>query len=388
MARKSNDKKGVNGNKIKEKRREEEKNSRVSKGLPYKDIDEIVGPITIKANKTFTGTGHIKLDTGHIKLDPSFLRYAVPSNASSIGSYYTPIVSSGSLIISPASVLTLSPERQQLEDEVAGLKKENTRLARDVAEAIEAKKRKIKEIGELKQNVEELTKKQRLKRLLDRVNEYGQKKLLECEDFRNLFEESDSCTAIIMAVDIRRSTELMLKAREAELYADFIMGLCTQLRRITVDNFGVFDKFTGDGILAFFPDFYTGSDAPYWALKAASECHTYFRTHYQQNRKCFNSVLMDVGLGIGIDYGKSYLVKMQDELTVIGSPVVYACRLSGAPAGETLLNQPAYEEVSEKYYKHVNLEESEIPVKNEGRTLAYRATLSDKAYKPKPPVWP
>ena len=154
-----------------------------------------------------------------------------------------------------------------------------------------------------------------------------------------------------------------------------------------MDNYGVFDKFTGDGVLAFFPDFYSGQDSPYWAIKAAHECHNCFSLHYRAQRECFKSILIDIGLGIGIDYGESHLVGVQDGLTVIGTPVVYACRMSGAKAGQTLLNQPAYEVTSRRFGEYINFQESEIDIKYEGKTLAYIATLSEKTYEPELPNW-
>ncbi len=70
-----------------------------------------------------------------------------------------------------------------------------------------------------------------------------------------------------MSIDIRRSTDLMLKAREPRLFADFVTGLCSKLKNLIVNNYGVFDKFTGDGVLAFFPDFYSGPDAGLLAVR-------------------------------------------------------------------------------------------------------------------------
>jgi len=285
------------------------------------------------------------------------------------------------------SYLSWTPREQELEDEISTLKKENRKLLQEIAAKTETEQRKGKEIEDLRKNIEELNKKQRFQHLLYRVNEIAKKKLLESEEFRNLFEKSESCSAAIMSVDIRRSTELMLKAREPKLYADFITILCVDLTRIILNNYGVFDKFTGDGILAFFPEFYSGQDTPYFAIKAADECHNCFSKHYHRKRSCFKSILMDVGLGIGIDYGESHLVKIQGGLTVIGTPVVYACRMSGAKAGQTLLNQPAYEVTSQKFGEYINFQESEIDIKHEGRTLAYVATLSEKTYEPKLPDW-
>jgi adenylate cyclase len=72
-----------------------------------------------------------------------------------------------------------------------------------------------------------------------------------------------------MAVDLRRSTELMLKSRRPELFAEFILYLAQQLRMIILNNYGIFDKFTGDGVLAFFTDFYSGCDSGFRAITAA-----------------------------------------------------------------------------------------------------------------------
>jgi len=292
------------------------------------------------------------------------------------------------LTVSPARLfLSWTPREQELEDEISKLKKDNTKLLRQIGAKDETEQRTGKEIEALRKNVEELENMQRLQHLLYRVNENAREMLFESQEFRELFEKPDSCNAVIMSVDIRRSTELMLKAREPQLYADFITSLCTELTSIILDNYGVFDKFTGDGILAFFPEFYTGQDSPYWAIKAAHECHNCFFMHYRAKRNCFKSILISVGLGIGIDYGESHLVKVQDGFTVIGTPVVYACRMAGAEAGQTLLNQAAYEVTSQRFGEHVSFRESEIDIKHEGRTLAYVATLSENTYEPRLPVW-
>lgn len=297
-------------------------------------------------------------------------------------------------LISSTRPRILSEKEQKLEEDINNLKAKEAQLRSEIEMLRADQVMNKKEVNEWKNRVQELgniiedsNKKQRLRHLLDRVNDVARTKLLDSEDFMNRFESSKTPNVVVMAVDIRRSTELMLKAREPQFYAEFITGLCTDLTKIILDNYGIFDKFTGDGILAFFPDFFSGEDAPYLAVKSAEQCHKCFSDHYHDKRKYFNSVLKDAGLGIGIDYGEAHLVKLQDGLTVIGTPVVYACRMSGAAAGQTLLNQPAYEIVSEKFGKCVTLQESEIDIKHEGRTVAYLATLAKKTYEPKLPEW-
>jgi class 3 adenylate cyclase len=190
-----------------------------------------------------------------------------------------------------------------------------------------------------------------------------------------------------MSVDIRRSTELMLKAREPARFAEFITALSEELFAVVIENNGVFDKFTGDGILAFFPQVFTGEDAAYFAVRAATECHRVFEQTYKASRSSFSSVLRGVGLGIGIDYGRVRLLKMADGLTVVGSPVVYACRLSGAPAGRTYLNQPAIEMIEDKYRRYCSIEECAINIKHEGEIVAYDVTTNHVDFKPANPSW-
>ncbi len=190
-----------------------------------------------------------------------------------------------------------------------------------------------------------------------------------------------------MSVDIRRSTDLMLKARTPQAFATFITSLCKDLMDVVRNNNGVVDKFTGDGILCFFPEFFSGGDAGYYALASADECHRTFDKHYRAQRNSFRSVLRDIGLGIGVDYGDCHLVQVAGNLTIVGSPVVYACRLGGAPAGTTLLNQPAYEIISERHGGLVLLDETSIEIKHEGTLIAYAAKLSRRDYKAAPPAW-
>lgn len=239
----------------------------------------------------------------------------------------------------------------------------------------------------LREKNTELQEKLQLDFLLSRVSEVAGKKLLSDLDFRNLFLEQSECEAFVVSVDIRRSTELMLKAKNPERFAAFISELCAEFLGIITRNFGVFDKFTGDGILAFFPKFFSGEDAGLLALKASIECHEAFERHYRGNRSSFTSILTSVGLGIGVDFGVVHLVKMPGSLTVVGVPVVYACRLGGAPAKETYLNQPAFDEVSSTIGAAATLVEAVLELKHEGEILAYRVCPSGLPLSIRTPQW-
>lgn len=246
---------------------------------------------------------------------------------------------------------------------------------------------KSKKISELQDSVQLLREKQDLNHLISRVTPAAQQVLLTDACFRDQFRSSEMINAFVVSIDIRRSTELMLKARQPKLFADFVTKVSAQMREIVIRSLGVFDKFTGDGILAFFPEFFSGPDAGFRAVSAAAQCHFVFKKHYRANRHCFSAVLDDAGLGIGIDYGPVQLVEIGQELTVVGNPVVYASRMGGAPPGITLLNQPAFEQVFERYSGYCSFTEDVVEFKHEGRMIAYRVSPNGKPFEPVIPQW-
>jgi class 3 adenylate cyclase len=290
-----------------------------------------------------------------------------------------------------SSLFSFYPDHEQvraLEDQIRVLRDDLAKKTGALQqEEITTAKHKLM-LQERNATLEELKRTQQFRFLLGQVAPEAAHALLGSESLRAKFLGAGAkCQLFAMSVDIRRSTDLMLKARTPQAFASFITGLCKDLMDVVYRNHGVVDKFTGDGILSFFPEFFSGKDAGYYALAAADACHSTFDKHYRAHRNSFQSVLCDVGLGIGIDYGECHLVQVAGSLTIVGSPVVYACRLGGAPAGKTLLNQPAYEVISEKHGSCVLLNETSIEIKHEGPTLAYSAALSRSVYRPVPPAW-
>lgn len=275
------------------------------------------------------------------------------------------------------------PERSRLIAEVQAKETELSKLKEDWLKAVQEKDAAGAELSGLRA---ELETKQRFNNILNSIEPHAQALLLKDEDFAKDFAKDD-CKAFVMSVDIRKSTDLMLKAVRPREFANFIKQLCEGLRAIVLSKHGIFDKFTGDGILAFFPDFYSGEDAGYLAVKAADECHALFKVIYTDYRRVFTSATAEAGLGIGIDYGPVDMVPDLGNLTVVGPPVVYACRFGGAPAHTTLLNIQAYEVIFERYSAYCNIEETTLAIKNEGPLHAYQVSLNKKPHVPKSPSW-
>lgn len=240
--------------------------------------------------------------------------------------------------------------------------------------------------ADLETKLKTLAQEQKLAYLLVRVEAAAQSALLVDNELSKQFEQ-DSCEAFLLSIDIRKSHDLMAKAIEPKEFARFIHTLCSRLSETIKQHHGVFDKFTGDGILAFFPKFYSGPDAAMLAVQAAAQCHAVFHEEYEKHKDGFSTVHADAGLGIGIDYGAVTLVRDFGGLTVVGMPVVYACRLSGAPAGMTLLNRQAYRLVVADYGAYCSFEEEKIEIKHEGNIVGYRPIMREKQFTPEKPDW-
>lgn len=109
---------------------------------------------------------------------------------------------------------------------------------------------------------------------------------------------------------------------------------------------------------------------------------------YRRNRSSFTTILRDVNLAIWIDFGPVHLVQVAGGLTVVGEPVVYACRLSADPAGAILLNQPAYEKISEAYGNLCLITETDIEIKHEGHIVVMALSPAIRCLnRPSPAGW-
>ncbi|WP_367209592.1 adenylate/guanylate cyclase domain-containing protein [Sphingobacterium sp. R2] len=275
---------------------------------------------------------------------------------------YNSVVEKYKEYINMSKIISNSKSKIAIEEQIIDLKRQ----------LIAAQGDKEKSLIMLK----EIENKQKSSHIISRIHEEAVSKYLSSAEFSANFEHGKETFAVVVSIDIRRSTELMLKAKSPTQYSDFITALSDKLSKIIIENFGIFDKFTGDGILAFFPEFYSGEEAILRALKAAEECHLVFKEHYKNCRNKFTVFIKDVGLGIGIDSGIVSIANTSSELTVVGIPVVYACRFSGAKAGDTLLNIEAHQRLSALKHPMVkDIEETEIHIKNEGLAMAFKVKI-------------
>ena len=150
---------------------------------------------------------------------------------------------------------------------------------------------------------------------------------------------STSVHAVAVVGDLRLSGFVLREAVAPSLYARFIVSFTEAVRALSSDNDGWFDKFTGDGFLAFwlYPDdrrVPTESISDFCQSVVSASDHLV--TNLRRNSRNFP---VGVGLALGLDAGPCELVRIGDVITVVGSPVVGATRMaSGARAGEAVVN--------------------------------------------------
>jgi class 3 adenylate cyclase len=145
----------------------------------------------------------------------------------------------------------------------------------------------------------------------------------------------------VMAADIRESTLLMKEAVRFEQFAKIMDKFVSAVRSGIGTPGGWFDKFTGDGFLAYWV-VQQGPEREYqerFVEAAGNLAHTaheliqLFHARVLEDFRRNSRNLSDgVGLAIGLDAGPGFLVEIAGELTLVGPPVVGAVRMVTAAA--------------------------------------------------------
>lgn len=150
---------------------------------------------------------------------------------------------------------------------------------------------------------------------------------------------SASVEAIVVVGDLRLSGLVLREAVSPVVYARFVVGFTEAVRSLAASCRGWFDKFTGDGFVAFW--LYRDEDQiPAAVLPEFCQSVLPASERLVANlRKNSRNFPVGVGLALGLDSGPCELVRIGNSLTIVGSPIVGATRMSaGARAGETIAN--------------------------------------------------
>jgi class 3 adenylate cyclase len=135
------------------------------------------------------------------------------------------------------------------------------------------------------------------------------------------------------------STLVLKEAVLPSTFARFIVGFTEAVHGLANAAGGWFDKFTGDGFVAFW---ILPGNEPIVAGEIPAFCRSVMPAadsllaNLRRNSRNFPA---GTGLSIGIDAGPCELVRVGELLTIVGSPIVGATRMvSSASAHQTILN--------------------------------------------------
>lgn len=138
--------------------------------------------------------------------------------------------------------------------------------------------------------------------------------------------------AIVLVVDIRKSTVLMNESISKSIFAKQLDDLVSTFKTQVRYHNGWFDKFTGDGFIcywvysvdSFYDQLFIALDFSHAVMKEFKELHIPLYLENMRNVPC------GIGLSIGIDAGSCLITTIGGDLTVIGSPIVGAVRMVSA----------------------------------------------------------
>jgi class 3 adenylate cyclase len=174
----------------------------------------------------------------------------------------------------------------------------------------------------------------RLAGLLEAHTPEGWEQRFDREKLLDSIAGGEPIQMFVMAADIRESTMLMKEAIKFERFAYVMDKFVSSVRQGITRSGGWFDKFTGDGFLAYWivqtgPGYDEGfvQAAGNIAQTAQTLVDLFHRRVLEDFRANSRNLSGGVGLSIGLDAGPGYLVQIAGELTIVGPPVVGAVRM-------------------------------------------------------------
>jgi class 3 adenylate cyclase len=184
-----------------------------------------------------------------------------------------------------------------------------------------------------------------------RLEQHASRAWLETAEAKRVgrrIERKQQQNVLVLVADIRKSSQAMIEALDPYEYASTISSFTKQARNEVRSQRGLFDKFTGDGFLAYWTfDPRTHLRTRRRALETIQAVLTAFVTDTMPRfRRNSQSLPSHLGLAFGIDEGLVHFVTIGPDLTIVGRPVVGAVRVAdGATASEVLVNVHVGEEM-------------------------------------------
>lgn len=154
------------------------------------------------------------------------------------------------------------------------------------------------------------------------------------------FGQPTECDVAVLFADLRGFTSLTERMHPRILIERILNRYFTAMTEVLHRHEGTVDKFLGDGLIGVFGTPIARPDDPQRALLTAVDMQRAFSV---LNTSWRNELGLDIGLGIGISYGRAVVGNIGSEqrldYTIIGDVVNTASRLSGiASAGQIIIS--------------------------------------------------
>lgn len=145
---------------------------------------------------------------------------------------------------------------------------------------------------------------------------------------RQAIREVSPIEAIVLTVDIRRSSCVLKESIDIPLFAGLLDDFVAEFRTVLHYHGGWFDKFTGDGFICYWPVENSFTEHMDTVLNFCCSVMENFRTYYYPSLVAnMRNEPSGIGLSIGVDAGPCYLTQIVGDLTIIGSPIVGSVRM-------------------------------------------------------------
>ncbi len=193
---------------------------------------------------------------------------------------------------------------------------------------------------------------------------------------------------LVMVADIRRSQDLITYGLSPEFYREQIFGFLDEVKRILRKNFGIYDRFTGDGFIAYFNQYVCeqeGHDYYEMTLDACKRIQTFSEQYFENwSNKIRKIPVEPIGLSLGIDSGIVNFKDIDGQFFAIGDACVWATRMCNAgKRGDIIFNNIPYHKIAQ-YGTEGFCNEIDAVTKNGESFKAYCINPALLNYKPQP----
>ena len=198
----------------------------------------------------------------------------------------------------------------------------------------------------------------------------------------NLMEELSNTDTVVLVGDIRKSQDLMTYSPNEDFFKNTMLDYVAQLRKIIISNYGIFDKFIGDGFVTHFNSSICekfGKDYYRQMIKSCQEIIEFSTPFFNEWIKHIRKLPPNSsGLALGIDSGIIKFKNLENHLFAIGDAIVWANRMSSiGKKEEIILNNIPYHKVKE-FANENDFETIESTTKGGEGFTAYKLKLPIK----------